>query len=309
VLLAFLCWLTAPATRANAEDLQLVAALPHELTGCVTEAQLQSSYNHALAAYGGESAPVGPTQVAVRDIGRAPDDPTEMQIELLATRRGRVLGQRTLPVRIRDCAALPRALAVVLVLLVHAEPAPAAPAAPERPATGNVSVAAGALVMFGVMQHPALGLQLRAATAGAPWSARLGASALWPQELEVAEGALRWHSFELAADGCFGGPLPRLPALALRVCAGPRVGWMFARSQGFLLQNDSASKALIYLGVAPEAALRLGGGTWLQLAAGVAGALLRPRFVVGLDAGLRERMLDKPSALRAELSLSVAQIF
>jgi len=201
----------------------------------------------------------------------------------------------------------------VLVLLVQAEPlSKPVPKLPERPTKAIVSIAAGAQVVFGVMQYPAFGLQLRAATTGAPWSVRLGASALWPQELKVAEGNLRWHSYELAVDGCFGGPLPSLPALALRVCAGPRVEWMFARTQGFWLQNDRASKALLYLGVAPEAALRLGGGssgTWLQLGAGVAGALLRPRFVVGLEAGQRERALDAPSALRAELMLSVAQIF
>jgi hypothetical protein len=138
---------------------------------------------------------------------------------------------------------------------------------------------------------------------------RMAASALWPAELRVAEGVLRWQSYELAVEGCLGGPLPSLPALALRVCAGPRVGWMFAGSREFLLHNERASRALIYLALAPEAALRLGGNTWLQLGAGVAAALLRPRFVVGLEAGLHERTLDQPSLLRAELALSVAQIF
>ena len=304
--LAVCCWLALPE-RAHATELQLDAALPHELLGCVTQEQLQSSYVYTLAAYGGESALVGPIHVSVRDLGRSPDDPAEMLIELQAESQGRELGRRPLPVRARDCAALPRALALVLVMLVHAEPP--APKLEEPPAKASVSLGAGGLVMFGVMQHAALGLQLRAATAGAPWSGRLAVSALWPQELEIAEGSLRWQNYEVAVDGCFGGPLPSLPALALRLCAGPRVGWMFARSQGFWLQNDRANKALVYLGVAPEAALRLGGGTWLQLGAGVAAALLRPRFVVGIDAGLRERALDAPSALRAELTLSVAQIF
>jgi hypothetical protein len=190
-------------------------------------------------------------------------------------------------------------------------PAPPKPGAPKPLAASehaSVELSAAAQALFGVLPHSALALQLRAATVWKPVSLRLAAAVLWPQTLQVAEGSIRWQSYELALEACSSALQP-VSWLALRLCTGPRVGFMLARSQDFALQTKGAGVTLLYLGVGPEASFRLGPATWLQLGAGIAVALLRPQFFVGIDGGERVRVFDEPTLMRGELGLSLAEIF
>lgn len=252
-----------------------------------------------LAAYGGESSQAPALRLRVNERERAAAD--MHVLEVVAESAGRELGARTLPVQTRDCDALPNTLALVLVLLAQSAEAP-------PPTAARFALSAGAQVLLGVLPRAALGLQLQAATVWRPVAIRLSASALLPQALAVAEGSIHWQSYELALEACSAGLQP-LERLTVRLCGGPRAGLMYARSERFALQTEGASAALLYMGLLPEVSLRLGDASWLQLGAGVALALMRPRFFVALDGGDRVRVFDDPAPVRAELTLSWTQIF
>lgn len=320
----------APARVATAQCVELAADLPEDLRGCVSAERLCASYQRALAASGGGSQASEPrwqVQLRAAKAGSA----AVRSLELEAFSAGRSFGQRTLEVRSRDCAALPDALALVLVLLAQEagpgavepqltaaepaaqqerEPIPApAPRAHGATSAGSLAVGVGAGVSFGVLPSAAFGLSLQASTLSEPVAFRVRASFLWPQELAVAEGRVLMRDYELALEACPGAQLDSRPRIALRLCVGPRLGLFHARGRDFDVQNERATEFLMYLGVTPEASLALAEGTWLQLSAGVAFALVRPRMGVAFDGGRRWRELSAPDWLRAELALSLVQIF
>lgn len=312
-------WFLLPCAvlRASDKDIAFEAALPAQLAQCVSSERLRASYVEMLAAYGG-GAQAPALRLRVRDAGVHAG--TQL-LEASAFSGGRDLGTRTLPVKGSDCDALPNTLALVLVLLAtEAAPVATATAPPKPSAAGppavapkpaqhhDIELAAGAQALFGVLPHTAAGLQLRAAIASRPMAVRLAIGLVWPQQLEVAEGAILWRSYEMAIEAC-SYPLQPLAWLGLRLCAGPRFGVMFARSEGFALQTKGTSAGLLYLGMQPEAAVRLGTKTSLQLGGGIGVALWRPRFYVGLDGGEHMRVFDEPAPVRAELTVSLAQIF
>lgn len=318
--------LGAGSAAGQAQCLELEAELPEDLRGCVSAERLCASYQAALAANNGERAlaPIWRVQL------RAADEAAEAGVRSLALAafsRQRSLGQRTLAVRSRDCAALPDALAWVLVLLAEeagvqpppptaavaqavdsdAKPTPVANQAPESKRA--FALGAGAGVSFGVLPSAAFGLQLQGSLLSEPVALRARAAFLWPQELAVAEGYVRMQSYELALEACPGTQLGARPRIALRVCVGPRLGLLVARGRDFAIQNEHAAEFLLYFGVTPEASLALAGATWLQLSAGAAISLVRPRMGVAFDDGMRWMELSALHWLRAELMLSLVQNF
>jgi hypothetical protein len=327
VIVLGLAWLlVAPRVSARAGCVELVGELPHALSGCATEQRVCESYQRAYAADGGEvSGAFVPLQVRLGTPSAQAGDATVLELDAFTAERW--LGHRTLSLRARDCAALPDALALVLVLLAHESPpaqplpqvsAPLPPPAAATPAheararsapVGDFSLGAGAGLMIGALPSAALALQLQAATLGVPLSLRARATLLWPQEQRIAEGYVQTNDYELALEACAGFSFRDAPRVTLRLCAGPRVGLMRVRARDFALRNDRTTEFLLYLGLMPELALALGPNTSLQLGIAAALALLRPRFGVGLDSGLRVSALSTPSWLRTELLLSLVQIF
>jgi len=297
----------APRARAEASQIALSAELPAQLAGCVTSAQLNDSYQRALGAYGGDDA-AKDMQLRAAVTGRAGADAGTTLLQIAAFDADRPLGTRELPVRTDDCAALPDALGLVLALMTRdaPQPQPASSAAPPAPAevqapplaaaaarpakpqpNAHVALGIAAGAVFGVLPSGALSLQLQAATPGERFSLRLKAGLLWPQEIALAEGFIEMRSYELGVDVCAGLPWPGWPRLRLRLCGGPRVARMVGRGREFNVDNLSANEWAVYFGLAPELAVRLASATWLQLGAGAGLAVVRPRFQVGIDGGLK----------------------
>ena len=338
-------WL--PHSRARAAALVLEAELPTEIRGCVALEQLQLAYQRALAAHGGNPAAASPLHVSVRSTpGPVPDtlrlevtastesrEPGRRELETHAPGM-RELGMRELQVHASDCSALADAMGLVLALLARDSPAsdstspelaptpkPTPKAVPEPkpepepepklnpPHIEHVALSAGIGAIFGVLPSAALALQLQAATPSERLSLRVKAAMLLPREKHLAEGVIEARSYELGLEVCSGVKLPGWPRLALRACAGPRLGLIYARGRDFLVHNQRQREFLLYVGLSPEAALRLGGATWLQLGAGSAVALIRPHFEVERMAGKGLLALETPAVLRAEVSLSLVQIF
>jgi hypothetical protein len=311
--------------EARAGCVELVGDPPAALVTCVTAEKLCESYQRALAADGGDDPQLAELRWKVR-LRAQPAAQGEMSLALDAFAKGRLLGRRTLAIRERDCAAVPDALALVLLLLAREaestvpEPPPsaatmmppsaaAAPRAPTPQPHGVVELGAGAAVIVGALPAAAFGLQLQAATRTAPIAIRLRAAWLWPQELAVEEGVIAMRSYELAIEACSGLELTSSPRLALSLCAGPRAGVFHAAARGFTVVNHRADEFLLYFGALPEVSLALGPATWLRFGAGGAVALVHPRFHVGLDAGARSLALSAPGWLRAELGLTLVQNF
>jgi hypothetical protein len=294
--------------------------------------------------------PVRLVQLTAADVqasvGARADAVRALTLEVFSAERS--LGRRTLAVRSRDCAALPGALALVLVLLAEetsaaaqrtletGSPPPAADSATPEPGLsqmaaeagdlqpaaaevaapspvselgGSLALGAGAGVSFGALPKAAFALLLQVSSLTEPIAFRARAALLWPQELAVAEGYVLMQDYELALEACPGAQLGARPWLALRLCVGPRLGLFLARARDFNVQNARAAEFLMYLGVTPEASLALGSSTWLQLSAGAAISLVRPRMRVAFGDGTRWRELAALDWLRAELSLSLVQIF
>lgn len=321
------CLLLASRVNAQAGCVEVQGEVPPALSGCVTEQRLCTGYLRALVANSGDAEPhVVPLQVR---FGGPASDATRLELDVFSD--GQWLGRRVLSIRANDCAALPDALALVLVLLAQqaelgpdsppsaaalSPPSPEPAAAAERPAedpqpsvSGHLSLGAGAGLFIGALPSAALALQLQAATLAQPVQVRARATLLWPDEQRIAEGYVRMHDYELALEACVGSSFYAASWLSLRVCGGPRAGWMFVRARDFALRNDAATEFLLYLGVQPELGLALGPRTALQLGIAAALALIRPRFGVGLQSGERVSALASPSAIRAELSLTLVQIF
>jgi hypothetical protein len=326
--IALLCSGVGLARAQPDAALTLEAELPPALQPCVTAAAVDASYRRALAAHGGERT-AAPLRARVLSEPGAEPNSWLLQVSLFSA--GHASGSRQLPVRSEDCQALPDALGLVLALLTRAAPvpqpevapspqpsaadvapppaAPAEPAEPAEPATEHIALGGVASLFTGVLPASAFGLHLMAASPAEGPSLRLKVGLLWPQTHALAEGQIEARSYELTTEACMGVRLPSWPRLAVRLCVGPRFGLMYARGRDFGVENQAARKFLMYVGALPELALRLGGNTWLQLAAGAAVALVRPRFLVGLARGRQVVELADPAVFRSELTLSVVQIF
>ena|GEM_PF-3077793 len=340
-LLWGLAWLfVAPRVSAQAGCVEIEGALPEALSECVTEVRLCSSYLRALAADGGggdrqdTADDFLPLRVRLR---AAPGQSADASaIELDAAAYGVTLGQRTLSIRARDCAAVPDVLALVLALLARqassdsqlraarnaarAQPAAVVEQAPAEQLgpppeqrtpsiSGSVGLGAGVGMFFGALPSAAPALQLQAATPiGDPLTLRARATLLWPQQQRIAEGSVNLQHYELALEACAGFSF-RDTRLSLRLCGGPRVGLMIVHARDFTLQNERATEFLMYLGVQPELGLALGPRTSLNLGVAIAAAVVRPRFGVALDSGTRVSTLSTPSTIRAELALTLVRIF
>jgi hypothetical protein len=331
MLLRSMCPNRASA-QAPAPDILLDAQLPDPLLRCISTERLQASYDalektHAEPAETRDSQrPLATLRVELRALDRVPNDVT--QIELRAFRGAHALGVRVLPFRMRDCPALPDTLALVLQLLSRSA-APDAPApppeagpplqpiaaeavdSPELPrplpparTSWGVGIAIGA--SFGALSRPAAALQVLAGLHVSMLELRLNAAFLWPQELAIAEGSVELSAYELALEAC---PTAKFDPWAVRLCFGPRFGIVRATSRGFAVTNRDAAEFSLYLGVLPELAVALSATTWLQLSGGVSLALQRPKFVLQFQTGSAPLALDGPAVLRADVGVSLSQLF
>jgi hypothetical protein len=348
ICLGVVGWLLATRALAQSDCVQLSGELPGALAGCAPAEQVCQSYVRALAADGGEGEPVLPLHVrvssgtdaargAVLEISaagavlgqrtlsvRAGDcaalpDALALVLALLAREAEPQPSAAAYPAPAVDDAlpGQPRA-PVDLQPSAAAYPAPAVddelpgqPRAVSEPpsdaASGVGALGAGVGVWLGALPAAALALQLQAATTGRTFSLRLRASLLWPQRQRIAEGVVRMADYELAAEVCTGFRFEDAPRLALRLCGGPRAGLLQVRADEFVVQNGRVSKFVLYLGLLPELGLALGPRTSLVLSGGAALALVRPQFAVVLED--REEALPAPRWLRAELGLTLTQIF
>lgn len=288
--------------------------------------QLQASYQRARSRARGSEAAATELKVALRSQGSAPV--TRLQLQAATERRA--LGERVLPVRADDCAALPDTLALVLLLLSQSagpEPAPPPPMAaepmvdselpwqrrsmPVEPPAGDpvFGLGVGAGAMLGTLGRAALQLQLVAALRTPILDGRVRAAVLWPQAFAVAEGRVTMASYELALEACPKWRAAEQPKIELRLRIGPRAGVIRAESRGFLVQNRTRNELLVYASVAPEAAVSLGPSTWLELGAGIALALQRPRFLLQFAEQKPDLELAGPAPVRGEFALTVVQMF
>jgi hypothetical protein len=129
---------------------------------------------------------------------------------------------------------------------------------------------------------------------------------LWPQELAIAEGSVQLSAYELALEAC---PTAKFDPWAVRLCIGPRFGIVRAMSRGFVVTNRDAAEFSLYLSALPELAFALSATAWLQLSGGVALALQRPKFVVQFQTRGAPLALDGPDVVRADVGLSLMQLF
>jgi hypothetical protein len=318
-----LIWALLSPTPVAAQSgcVEVVGEPPHALEPCVNAERLCEGYQRTVAADGGDQR-LAQVRWQVRLRARAAAN-AELAVDVDAFTAGHLLGRRTLSIRARDCPALPDAIALVLVLLAR-EAAATAPEQPPSAADGQrltaaakpeprpvdvIELGAGAGVGFGALPASAFTLQLQATSRSEPVAFRARVAMLWPQQLGVEEGEVTMREYELAVEACSGPIVASSPRLALRLCAGPRVGVLHAAARNFRVQNHRADEFLMYFGVIPELSVALASSTWLQLGAGAAVALVRPQFKVGLDGGARSLSLDAAHWLRGELGLTLVQIF
>lgn len=339
MLSASLLWLFAQGPRAQAACVELNNELPAALRGCVAAAQLCVSYRRALADHATAGARIPGLGWHVDLRGQADPQTSAFSLEMDAFAAGQLQGRRTLSVHAQDCAALPDTLGLVLVLLgeevqraattgdaASLSPAPSASALSHADRRGDgheatnqtrarqapaAQLELGAALGFyiGVLPSTAPALQLHAATLHGPIPLRLGAAWLWPQTWAIAEGHVQMRDYELSIDVCPVLHWARGLGFALRLCAGPRLGVVDARSRGFTIRNEHTALFYLYVGLLPEISVALSTTSWLHLDAGAAVALVRPRFTVGLDGGTRRTTLDTFTPLRAEIMLHLAHFF
>jgi hypothetical protein len=334
----------AGSARVEAQPgppIQLDARLPRALAHCVTAEQLRESYerthqNRVAADAHTHQQPPSELSIQLRSLGSSSG---VTRIEVSASTGPRSLGTRVLPVRTDDCNALPDTLALVLWLLYqNAEPEqppepqpppspqpraataprdrelppgqrPAPPPRPEPPTPLDVGFGASAGVALGALPHAALQLQLLAVLRVPILELRIRAGLLWPQTNTVAEGRIRMRNYDIALEGCPTWHASGSPRLDLRACLGPRFGVLYAESSGFAVQNTSNTELLVHIGTALEASLGLSDASWLELAAGVAVAVRRPRFVLNFATAQPPSRVAGPEVVRGEIGLSFVQIF
>ena len=317
--------LFAPAGFACAQGFRLDAPLPAELQGCVTAKDVWASYLHALQSFGIQR--VGRSILVVQVRPHAGSEPGSTRLVVSARQAGRPFGSLELQAKSSDCERLSHALGQATAKLarqtiafdmnqpllplsdVELEQPPAASSVVDSKPSEVVELGVGAGVVSGMLPSAALGLQLQAATPNHPLSLRGRATLFWPQQQARQGGEIEARAYELSLDLCAGFRLPAWERLALRLCAGPRMGIGDARGRNFAVYNAHPVHLFGYVGVAPEVALRLASATWLQLGGGAALCVIRPDYFLGIDSERRSVELSTPARLRGELAVSLLQVF
>jgi hypothetical protein len=338
----------AEAQPTNVDEAQPGAALALELEGprwlarCLTAGKLATS----VSKQGSEDTATELAFLKVEVHARAPVA-QETSLEIRAQQGERSLGARVLEVDPRDCAALPDAVGLVVVLLARAgaataaeearqatwldptddagssaKPSPSASAPPvdtERlpplaadapPASEPMRLAlgAGASGVSGVMPGPALRLHLEAALIGERLGFRLRLGGYWPKREPVVEGSVGFAAGELAADGCLALATWAAAGSGLHACVGPRAGLIRAAGRGFRLQNNARLGLRLSAGALLALRVAIADATALRLEGGASIALLAPRLLVQLPEG-EAREVSSPGLGSAELGLSIEQVF
>jgi hypothetical protein len=101
-------WSSPVRCEGEAPRVVLDAQLPAALSGCVSAERLQASCERALGRARGAEVRASELRVTLRSLTQG--DVT--RLELHASTEARALGERILPVRADDCAALPDTLAL-----------------------------------------------------------------------------------------------------------------------------------------------------------------------------------------------------
>src|SRR5689334_10198265 len=194
---------------------------PQWLEGCLTQPALEAGVRART------SSPLpSPLQVRVMAVGEEQDSAQWIDIDVSAERGE--LGSRQLEVHAADCAALPNAVAIVVVLLAQsAEPAPtpmpaaqpagtAPPPTPvdrARPAVPDAdsepywlaAVGAGIGLAIDLLPSAAGSAHVRGELNLADhWLAVLQLEVPLPQTLAVEEGEVSFAAYALSADVCAG---------------------------------------------------------------------------------------------------------
>jgi hypothetical protein len=319
--------LAAPSIALGQAGIALDARMPNHLGKCVVVSELQTNYVSALRASGTTITGGSLVETVLRT--RADDaQPGSTLLILKASLQGRALGQIVLRATVDDCPVITRAIGQAVARLVRQTAAadanrPFLPlqdnalpvhsfssGATESAAAGDIAVLGiGAGFVGGVLPYAAAALQLLAATTNLPVSFRLRATVLWPQQIVSEQGVIDTASYDLSLEICGTVLLPSWQRLALRLCAGPRIGIEDSRYKDLPLSNKHLTNLFAYVGLAPELALQLASATWLQLGGGIGLAVVRPHILLGIDRQRRNVELSNPATVRTELGLSLLQVF
>jgi len=337
------------AQQTNVEEPQPAAALALKLQGprwlarCLTAEKLATS----VSKQGIEDPATELAFLNVEVDARAPVA-HETSLEIRAHQGERSLGSRVLEVDPRDCAALPDAVGLVVVLLARAGAATAAEearqAAPVTPADAAGSAAkpslpaavppladferlpplaaetpsaaepmrlalgTGASGVSGVMPGLALRLHLEAALIRERLGFRLRVGGYWPKREPVAEGSVGFAAGELSADACLALAAWAAARSGLHACVGPRAGLIRAVGRGFRLQNNARLGLRVSAGALLALRVAIAEATALRLEGGASLALLAPRLLVQLPED-GEHEVSSPGLVSAELGLSIEQVF
>jgi hypothetical protein len=311
--------------RADANDGAASVGLdlqgPSWLQRCLTRPELESGV-HARA-----SGPL-PNALRVRVTASGDDEATTQWIAIeVGAERGE-LGSRELEVHAADCAALPNAVAIVVVLLAQsAEPAATLPPpdtppeprdrSPPKPAAFGAEpepywrAAVGAGVGLALELLPASAASVHVRGELNLWDAAvavLQAEVPLPQTLYIEEGAVSFAAYALSADLCAGSRDRGTSAITLRGCAGPAVALLQARGSGFRLDNRNEIKPMLAIAAHAEAAAAVAPYSRIVLQGGGGIAALRPRFLLHhADRSLHP--VHTPGLFYATLGVGFVQMF
>src|SRR5690349_19760545 len=281
---------------APAPALELALQGPEWLERCLT----QSALDAGVRARASSPLP-SPLQVRVMTVGEEQDSAQWIDIEVSAERGE--LGSRQLEVHAADCAALPNAVAIVVVLLAQSsEPAQPPPASrPAGTAPEPTPVARARAPLAEIDSEPywrvavgagvGLAIELLPSTAGSAhvrgelnladhWIAVLQLEVPLPQTLAVEEGEVSFAAYALSADVCAGARDRGQSPLLLRACAGPAAALVHAQGDGFLLDNRNQNEVMLAFAARAELAAAVAPFSRIVLQAGGGVAALRPRFLL-----------------------------
>lgn len=332
----FVVVLLLPVSRARADANDGAVSVGLDLQGppwlqrCLTRPELESGVR---ARAGGPL----PNALRVRVTASGDDAGTTQWIAIeVGAERGE-LGSRELEVHAADCAALPNAVAIVVVLLAQsAEPAAASvrDAGAATPAPPDVSTTPRDQpppkpAAFSAESEPywraavgagvGLALELLPATAASVhvrgelnlWDAAvavLQAEVPLPQTVYIEEGAVSFAAYALSADLCAGSRDRGTSAITLRGCAGPEVALLQARGSGFRLDNRNEIKPMLAIAARAEAAAAVAPYSRIVLQGGGGIAALRPRFLLH-HADQSPRPVHAPGLFYATLGVGFVQMF
>jgi hypothetical protein len=235
-----------------------------------------------------------PGDVAIAGVLREQGD--EVIAELVARVAGEVVGVRQLSAPRGDCAALRRPIALVLAMLLDDASALVKPAvpAPRARVRGYGALSAGGrlglLPRASAAFDTSVGLTL---ASGLTLSVRAGYAL--PVEARTDRGAGGRFQALLAELGVCPALSRTDRAFVVRGCAGLSLDTLVATPVGL----DGASTELRLAAAVPLSvaiAMRLSGGTWLELAAGPSIFVIRPTATMALRDG-REQLVHRPESV------------